>query len=107
MSSTELTIGAQSRAAALVEEAVTPIDAALTDLANAVADAMPGFAGGAAGAFIGAVEEWFTAASELVPVLHTYASKLVAVDATAASVEQRQQAAYARLAARLGTQTYE
>lgn len=107
MSSTELQIGAQSRAAALVVEAVTPIDTALTDLANGISTQMSGFAGGAAAAFISAVEEWFTAAGELIPTLHGYAEKLVAVDATAAAQDQRQQEAYTRVAARLGGPVHE
>ncbi|WP_199424613.1 WXG100 family type VII secretion target [Actinotalea solisilvae] len=107
MTGTELTIGDQRRAASLVAEATTPIDATLTDLAKTISTSMSGFAGGAAASFIAAVEEWFTVAGQLIPTLHSYADKLVAVDATVAAQEQQQQTAYARLAARLGGMTYE
>lgn len=102
MSGTELQIGAQARAAALVTGALPDVESTLRDLGAAVADASEGFRGGAAGALAEALSAWYDAAGDLIPTLSAYAAKLTAVDETAAETEQRQHAAYSRIAGRLG-----
>ncbi len=102
MSGTELQIGAQARAAGMVAGAIEPLQAALRDLGNDVAAASPGFRGAAAGGLGVALDAWFEAAADLLPTLNEYAQHLTAVDVTEAAADARQQAAFSRLASRLG-----
>jgi uncharacterized protein YukE len=99
---TELVVGAQARAAARVRDAVPQVQDALDALAAAVGTTAAGFRGAAAGALGEALEEWYLAAADLVPCLHTFADNLLAVDLTASDADVRQQEAHQRLAHRLG-----
>jgi len=102
MSGTQLELGAQARAAALVAGAIEPIQTSLSDVGNAVQAASGGFRGSAAAGLATALEAWFEAAGDLLPTLNAYAAHLTAVDVTEAQADQRQQDSYTRLSSRLG-----
>jgi uncharacterized protein YukE len=102
MSGTQLELGAQARAAARVDDAIGPIQTALSDLSDAVQGASDGFKGSAAAGLAEALRAWFEAADDLLPTLSEYAGHLVAVDVTEGQADQRQQQTYGRLTARLG-----
>ena len=102
MTGTQLELGAQARAAALVAGAIEPIQTSLNDVSNAVQAASGGFKGSAAAGLGTALEAWFEAAGDLLPTLSEYAAHLAAVDVSEAEADQRQQQPYARLSSRLG-----
>jgi uncharacterized protein YukE len=102
MADTELEIGAQTRAAGVLVDAIEPIQTAIKDLGTSLEGASGGFKGAAAGGLAMAVQAWFEAAAELPPILGQYASKLVLVDTTEGESDLRQQEAYGRIATRLG-----
>jgi len=102
MADTELEIGAQTRAAGVLVDAIEPIQTAMKDLGTSLEGASSGFKGAAAGGLAMAVQAWFEAAAELPPILGQYASKLVQVDATEGETDLQQREAYGRIAMRLG-----
>jgi len=95
--STELELGAQTRAAAVVEGAINPVQQALHDLERVWESERPGFRGAAAAGFAEAVDAWLDAARDLVPALGGMAHGLLRTDATAAAAGHAQQARYAAL----------
>lgn len=100
--STEMELGAQTRAAAIVEDALVPLQETLRDLGRAVEAEQAGFRGGAAAGLAEAVGAWLESAYDLLPELGGMARALVDTDATAAATDAAQQESYARFAAALG-----
>lgn len=97
MADTELEIGAQSRAAAMVRDGMIPVQEILGDLNSALVAASEGFRGNAAAALGGAVQAWFDAAVTIGPALAAFADNLVATDAAAAATEAATENRFARL----------
>ncbi|MGH8869769.1 MAG: WXG100 family type VII secretion target [Actinomycetes bacterium] len=100
--STELELGAQTRAAAVVQEALTPLQTTMRDLVSAIEAEQAGFRGGAAAGFAEAVGAWFEAAQDLLPTLAGMARSLAQTDVTAAQADAAQAASYERFAQLLG-----
>ena len=101
MSDTELRIGAQTRAASQVHQAVGPIQDVLQELDDAIAAAGGGFKGAAAAGLGEALQAWYAAAATLAPTLIEFASKLVETDVTAGRNEEAVQNKFARLLGQL------
>lgn len=101
MGDTELEIGAQSRAAGYLIDAMDPINRSIKDLADAVEAGSSGFRGSSAAGLGEALTAWFTAAKDLAPTLSAYAGKLVQVDVTEAEADLRAQEAFGRISGRL------
>jgi uncharacterized protein YukE len=101
MGDTELEIGAQTRAAGYLIDAMDPVDRTIKDLAAAVEGAAGGFRGASSTALGEALTAWFTAAQELTPTLSAYAGKLVQVDVSEAEADRRAQDAFGRISGRL------
>ncbi|MEV7397653.1 hypothetical protein [Aeromicrobium sp. NPDC092404] len=101
MADTELEIGAQTRAAGVLIDAIDPIRTALQDLATSLECAAGGFKGASAGGLATAVQAWFEVATELPAILDLYATKLVEVDSTEGRTDLQQREEYGRIATRL------
>ena len=102
MVDSQLRIGAQSRAASGLAEAIPDVVKVIEDLATQVEPAMAGFKGGAASGFAEAVSAWFEVARELPDALGRHSRNLALVDQHVAATEAQQQESYSRLASRLG-----
>lgn len=102
MTETQLVIGEQAAAARVVVAAMEPLRTQLKALSDAAQSASSGYVGGSANACAQALGAWFEAAGNLLPVMEQYAADLAQVDQTELRTEERQQASFARLAARLG-----
>lgn len=99
---TELEIGAQTRAAERLRDAVEPLQTTLTDLVTTIEGAADGFRGASAGGLVEALQEWLTVARDLSPVLDGYASRLTQVDVSNAGADERAVEAMARISGRMG-----
>lgn len=75
-----LELGAQSRAARRVADAVPDVIEVIENLATDIEGAAAGFRGASAGALAEALGEWFTSARALPGFLMSYAAALAAVD---------------------------
>ena len=102
MADTELRIGAQTRAANLVGEALPDISRRLQQVGEDLEAQMAGFQGASAAAFGEAVSGWLGAASQLPGALSTYATKLIETDQTSARNDAQQSTGFLRLQGRLG-----
>ena len=101
MTDTELEIGAQTRAAGHLVDAIGPVQDAISALADAVEAGSAGFRGASAAGLAEALTAWFTAAQGLTPALGDYAAKLTQVDVTEARADDRATEAFGRISGRL------
>ena len=104
MSGTELELGAQSRAAAVLGNAIGPIQDVLKDLATSLEADAPGLRGASGSGLGKALSAWFEVATDLPEILGTYARNLVEVDVTEAKADAHSQDTFSRIAGRLGGQ---
>ncbi len=79
-----LELGAQTRAAQLVADAVPEVVDVLEGLGRQIDAAAGGFRGASAAGLAEALGEWFTAVKALPAVMSSYAAALAAVDRAAA-----------------------
>lgn len=78
---TELDLGAQSRAAQIVAQAVPGLQDALKTGAEAIGAEVDGFTGSAAGAFYTALKAWYVVGSQIPQGVGRYALNLATTDA--------------------------
>ena len=99
---TELVLGAQTRARAEIAGDVPTVERQLKDAAVAVQAEAPGFTGSAAAHFYDALGAWLKAAATIPVALAAYAVKLGQTDAAVAASQAGSAAAYRRAETRLG-----
>ncbi len=80
-----LELGAQTRAANLVGQAIPDVMASIDALGVTVSESATGFRGQSAAALAVALQDWFTVAGALPGILGRYAGNLAAVDLTVAA----------------------
>lgn len=78
---TELQLGAQTKAAHTVELAVPDLGKALKTSAEGIQAEAAGFSGAAAGAFYTALKAWFQAGAQIPNGVSRYGASLAATDA--------------------------
>ncbi len=99
---TELELGAQTRARAEIAGDVPAVEKLLKDTAMAVQAEAPGFTGSAAAHFYDALGAWLKAGATIPVALAAYAAKLGQTDAAVAASQARSAEAYRRAHSRLG-----
>lgn len=82
-----LELGAQTRAAQLVADAVPEVVGVLDGLGRQISAVAGGFRGASAAGLAEALGEWFTAVKALPAVMSSYAAALAAVDRAAAAAD--------------------
>ena len=102
MDRTELDLGAQTRAAAVVGDALTPLQDSLRRLASTIESEQHGFRGGAAAGFNEAARAWFEAAQDLLPALVKLQQGLVATDERVGRTDTKEAARFGRIGEVLG-----
>ncbi len=97
MDRTELTLGAQTRAAAIVDDSLQPLHESLRRLAAELEGHQDGFRGGAAQGFGAAASAWFGAARELLPTLRKLQDGLARTDSTTGRVDRREATSFGHI----------
>lgn len=100
---TELVLGAQSRAAKRVSDTAPVLRAALARLRDNLAGDTGGLAGSAAGEFYETLTNWFAVGKRIPEAILGYGGKLVTVDRNARTSLQEASTAYDRAARKLGS----
>jgi hypothetical protein len=104
---TELVIGAQSRAAQQVSGSGPVLEAALRALATGIQAELAGFGGNVAGNFYQALEAWFKVGATIPQATYAYGAKLLEVDQTVGESQVSQGATYQRVAGSLSAWSIE
>ena len=97
MDRTELTLGAQTRAAGMVGDSLEPLHESLRRLAAELEAHEDGFRGGAAHGFGAAASAWFGVARELLPTLRTLQDGLARTDRTTGRVDRREATSFGHI----------
>lgn len=99
---TELVLGAQSRAAASAAGSIPDLQQALTTGAEGIQTGSTGFSGSAAGAFYLALKAWFDVGAQIPTGVQRYALLLGVTDQNVLQSQQAATRAYQNAATRLG-----
>lgn len=102
MSDVELKIGAQTRAAQVIQRRLPEFEEILKALGTAIDGSAGSFRGAGAGEYGKALQAWATKAVDLPKVFADFAEKLVQVDKTMAQSEEGSAKGFSALEQRLG-----
>lgn len=102
MSDVQLTIGAQTRAAQVIQRRLPEFEEILQALGTAIDGSASSFRGTGAAEFGKALQAWATKAVDLPQVFAGFGEKLVQVDQTMAKSEEGSAKGYSALQQRLG-----
>ncbi len=98
---TELVLGAQTKAAGTAAAAVSGLQATLKNAAEGISGETGGFTGSGAGAFYEALKAWYLAGAKIPGGVYAYAGKLATTDQETASSQGTSIQAYSKARDRL------
>ncbi|MEO8828933.1 hypothetical protein [Lapillicoccus sp.] len=98
---TELVLGAQTKAAGTAAAAVSGLQTTLKNAAEGMSGETAGFTGSGAGAFYEALKAWYAAGAKIPSGVNGYAGKLATTDQETASSQGTSVQAYSRARDRL------